>query len=171
MRWISEMNFISRNLHFVKPVRANCPRYPLRLAVHKMARTLVTTLPPFRGQTMKQMMILVLGTIAVGNALGTSIPAMWSGDTPKSSRKMAGINMQLRLWELENGSATFPPAHLFHRFPSTCGVMSQHPSLSHWHRWARWFPAVGAQRNPFGMSGRSLVPKANKLLLWWTHQP
>ena len=49
--------------------------------------------------------------------------------------------------------------------------MPKHPPLSHWHQRARWLPAVGRQRDSFGMSCRHVVLEANTLLLLITHEP
>jgi hypothetical protein len=70
-----------------------------------------------------------------------------------------------------DGWVAWPPARLFHGVPRLDGVVPQHPPLGHRHRRARWLPAVGRQGDPFGMSGRHVVPEANDLLLLIVHQP
>ena len=65
----------------------------------------------------------------------------------------------------------WPPARLFHGVPRLDGVVPKHSSLGHRHRWFRWLPAVGRQRDPFGMNGRHVVPESNDLLLLIVHQP
>lgn len=65
----------------------------------------------------------------------------------------------------------WPPARLFHGVPRLDGVVPQHSPLSHWHRRTGWLPAVGRQRDPFGMSGRLVVLEPDDLLLLIVRQP
>jgi hypothetical protein len=65
----------------------------------------------------------------------------------------------------------WPPARLFHGVPRLDGVVPEHPALGHWHRRARWLPAVSRQRDPFGMSSCCVVLEADNLLLLIVHQP
>ena len=65
----------------------------------------------------------------------------------------------------------WPPALLFYGVPRLNSVVTQHLQLGYRHRRARWFPALGSKRDPFGMSGRLVVLEADDLLLLIVHEP